>query len=208
MPADAVTAAQSASTAAVASRWQAIDGLLPAPRAPRSGCGAEFVAAGADGRPAATGTCQHWTGTPESLELTWGAARRFELRVSVAGPDVGSAMDQLLAQWRDHLGGVPGAGTEDSAATVTWPSRDIDGVAALVRHGLAPMTVIAARVRGRRPGVPAAGPPPRADDTAGLPGQDLRIRRAGPADLDAVVGLGMEVIRFDATYTSAEAELA
>jgi GNAT superfamily N-acetyltransferase len=190
--ADSASTVRSASATAIARRWQALDRLLPPPRTPGAGCGVELIVAGDDGRPAATGICQHWTGTPDSLELTWGAAHRFQLMAAVAGPDVGNALDELLSRWRDHLAVVPGADAEDSAATVNWPSRDIEGVTALVRHGLSPLAVIAARVQDRHPGAPA--------DAAGRTGQGLRIRRAGPADIDAVVRLGMEVIRYDAYF--------
>jgi GNAT superfamily N-acetyltransferase len=203
MPADAGNAAGSFS-AQVARRWQAIDPLLPAAGDQRSGCGARLIVAGAGGEPAATGTCEHLEGSPESLDLTWGAARRFQLTVRLAGPDAGSALDQLLSLWRDHLDGVPGADGEDAAAIVTWPSRDIDGAATLLRHGLAPLSVIAARVTRRDPAGPADGPPGRAEAVPGTGAgqQGLRIRRAGPADIDAVVRLGLEVIRFDAHFGS------
>jgi GNAT superfamily N-acetyltransferase len=198
--ADAVDAARIVTAEVVARRWQAIDRLLPAPGAPPSGCGAEFIVAGAGGQPAATGTCEHWAGTPESLELTWGAARRFHLTAWIAGPGVGPALDQLLAQWRDHLAGVPGSDAADSAAVVTWPSRDIEGAGTLVRRGLTPLAVIAARIPSRHPAGPAENPARPADGTTGTASRGLRIRRAGPADIDAVVRLGMEVIRFDAHF--------
>ena len=189
MPADAGNAAAGFSAQA-ARRRQAIDPLLPEPGDQRSGCGARLIVAGAGREPAATGTCEHHQGSAESLDLTWGAARRFQLTVRLAGPDAETALDQLLSLWRDHLDGVPGADGEDAAAIVTWPSRDIDGAATLLRHGLAPLAVIAARATGRRPAGPAAAQ------------QDLEIRRAGPADIDAVVRLGLEVIRFDAHFGS------
>lgn len=240
--------ARSAVSAQVLRRWQALDPLLPAPRAP-AGCGADLIVAGAGPDPAAIGTCEHWEGAPGSLDLTWGAARRFQLTAWPASPDVAAGLDRLLSSWREHLTGLPGAHGDDTAAVITWPSRDIDGVATLLRHGLAPLAVIAARPAGRRavraarpgarrptsaaadpgraavepgraagdPGCAAAGPGRAAVDpgrAAGDPGraaagpgrdtdrarQDLRIRRAMPADIDAVVRLGMEVIRFDAHF--------
>jgi len=178
--------------ALVTQRWRAIDALLPAPAALPSGCGAEFIA-GADGHHTAAGTCEHWQGTPESLELTWGAARRFQLTARVAGPGIPGALDHLLSSWRDHLAGLPEAGGEDTAAIVTWPSRDIDGVGTLLRRGFAPLTVLAARTTGRHSG--AAGHPGGAAERAGV-----RVRRAGSADTDAVVRLGLETIRFDAHF--------
>lgn len=182
-------------------RWQAADGLLPVAAAPEpdSQCGAVFTVPGADGRPSAVGACEHWHGDPESLELTWGAARRFQLTARVGGPDVGAALDGLLQLWRVHLGAVPGVDDPDSAAVVMWPSRDIDGIRALLDHGLAPRSVVAARqaaasrvLDGSR--YPAGGaylaPAPPAFD----------VSRARPEDADAVAGLGLEVIRYDAHF--------
>ena len=103
--------------------------------------------------------------------------------------------------WRDHLATVPGTALPDTAAVVTWPCRDIGGIAALVRHGLAPFGVVAARLTDRhahRTGPVEGGA--GSTNAAGAGHQDLRIRRAGPADIDAVVRLGMEVIRFDAHF--------
>lgn len=90
----------------------------------------------------------------------------------------------------DHLAALPGAGEEDTAAVVLWPSRDVDGAAVLLRHGLAPWAMIAARVTG------AAGHGPAAPPVA--PG--ITIRRAGPADLESLVRLGMETVRYDARF--------
>ena len=176
-------------TARVARRWQAVDPLLPASAPAPPGCGTVLTVTGADGLPTATGTCEHWVGDAESLDLSWGAARRFQLAPQIAGPDVAGALDDLLSRWRDHLAIVPGTGDEDTAALVTWPSRDIHGIGTLLRHGLAPMEVIAARPAGRR-----------AADRAGAPPRGWRIRRAGPADIDAVARLGVEVIRYDAYF--------
>ncbi len=180
---------------AVASRWRAIDPLLPppAPRAPH--CGAPLVVAGHGGHGGlvAAGRCEHWAGAPASLDLSWGAARRFQLSAAVADPDVAGALGRLLSQWRDHLAELPGTGDDDTAAVVTWPSRDVDGIAALLRHGLDPLEVIAARTAPRRAGAPSAAPV--------LPaGGGLRIRRAGPDDADAVARLGIEIIRFDSRF--------
>jgi hypothetical protein len=184
----------------VTRRWQGIDPLLPDPVAPAADCGARLIVTGPDGQPAAAGVCEHWEGGPDELDLAWGAARRFQLTAWTAGPDMGPALDRLLSLWRDHLAGLPGAGAPDTAAVVTWPCRDVGGIAALVRHGLAPFAVVAARVTGRHA---HHGGPPEGGESAGAAGtghQGLRIRRATPADIDTVVGLGMEVIRFDAHF--------
>jgi GNAT superfamily N-acetyltransferase len=180
-------------SAQVARRWQAIDPLLPASEGWPPACGAELIAAGVDGQPTAIGTCEHWVAAPGSMDLTWGAAQRFQLTARLTGPDAAAALDQLLSLWRDHLADVPGTDGADTAAVVTCPSRDIDGVAALLRHGLAPLAVIAARTTGRSAGTGSRG-------GAAQPG--LGIRRAGPADIEAVVSLGLEVIRYDAHFGS------
>jgi GNAT superfamily N-acetyltransferase len=186
--------------ALAARRWQEADPLLPEPLLPPPGCDAPLIVAG----PAAIGNCVHWARAADSLDVAWGTARRFQLTATVAGPDVRDALDQLLSQWRDHLAGTPGADDDDSAAIVNWPSRDIEGVEALIRHGLSPMAVLAARATGRHPGGPADRPAARpdgdADPAAGVARQGITIRRAGPADLEAVVRLGLEVIRFDAYF--------
>jgi GNAT superfamily N-acetyltransferase len=193
-------------SAQVERRWLAIDPLLPEPGRLPPGCGAELVVAGADGQLAAIGSCDHREGIPGSLDLAWGAARRFVLTVRIAGPDVAAALDQLLSLWRDHLAAVPGAGNEDTAAIVDWPSRDIHGVVALQRHGFAPLEVIAARKTGRHPAPARPGTPQETRPhgvaagkglAAGTSRDSVLIRRAGPADIDAVTRLGMEVVRFD-----------
>ena len=179
--------------ALAARRWQEADPLLPEPVLPPPGCDAPLIVAGPDGQPAAVGSCLHWARTAESLDVAWGTARRFQLTATVAGPDVRGALDQLLSQWRDHLAGLPGADDDDSAAIVNWPSRDIEGVETLVRRGLSPMATIAARATGRHYGGPA-------DPATGAARRGISIRRAGPADLEAVARLGLEVIRFDAYF--------
>ncbi len=188
----------------VTRRWRALDPLLPDPAAPAAECGVRLVVTGSDGQPAAVGACEHWAGGPDELDLAWGAARRFQLTAWAAGPDLAAALDQLLSLWRDHLASVPGTALPDTAAVVTWPCRDVAGIAALVRHGLAPFGVVAARMTGRRSGRtgPAGGGGAGASP-AGSERRDLRIRRATPADIDTVVGLGMEVIRFDAHFAGA-----
>jgi GNAT superfamily N-acetyltransferase len=165
----------------------------------------DIVVAGPDGEPTAIGACKHWEGAPGSLDLCWGAARRFQLSARVAGPDVAADLDRLLSQWRDHLTRVPGAGTPDSAAVVTWPSRDIDGVRPLLRHELTPLTVAA--VRGPRGSArPGDGLPRRAVGdvrNASAPAtadSAVKIRQASAEDIDEVVRLGLELIRFDAHF--------
>jgi GNAT superfamily N-acetyltransferase len=176
-------------------RWQEIDPLLPEPGPLPPGCGTEFTIAGSASEPAAAATCEHFQAAPGTLDTAWNTARRFQLAPQITGPDIGGTLDRLLGQWRDHLAGLPGTGNQDTAAVLTWPSRDIDGVSALVRRGFAPLGVVAARATGRRP-APGDG----RGDAAGTGRADVRIRRAGQGDIDAVVRLGLEVIRYDAHF--------
>jgi GNAT superfamily N-acetyltransferase len=191
---DAVTELSIARLCADAGRrWQSADRLLPLPSVPPPGCGARFGIAGPDAQLMAVGSCEHWEGEAGSLELTWGAARRFQLTAragGVDGADVTNALDELLARWGEHLKNVPAAHDADTAAVVAWPSRDVEAASALLRRGFAPLAVVAARItdrdenRGGAEAVPAG----------------VRIRRAGPADIDAVVRLGLVVVRYDANF--------
>ena len=182
--------------AGVARRWREIDPLLPSPDPGSPHCGAPLVVAG-DGGIIATGRCEHWAGAPGSLDLSWGAARRFQLSAAVADPGVADGLGRLLSLWRDHLAGLPGTGDADTAAVVNWPSRDVDGIATLLRYGLDPLEVLAART------APVAGGLSAVSNASLLrAGTGLRMRRAGPADIDAVARLGMEIIRFDSRFAA------
>jgi GNAT superfamily N-acetyltransferase len=172
----------------VGRRWQDIDPLLPDPSAMPAGCGAPLVVNADNGRMAGLGVCVHHHVPPESLNQTWGAADRFLLTPRLTGQDTYKAADALLAAWRDHLAGVAAARGEDTSAGVTWPTRDITGVRALLRHGLQPLTVIAARTLPQR-----LSPPHRQ-----VPG--VTIRAAGPPDEDRVLDLELRLIRFDAQF--------
>jgi GNAT superfamily N-acetyltransferase len=181
----------------VGRRWQGLDPWLP-PRAelPES-CAAPFVAAGTNGRPAGLAVCRHEYVPADTLNQTWGAASRFSLVVRIRDSDTAAALDDLLGQWRDHLAGLPGAGADDTAAMISWPSRDVTGVSALLRHGLQPLTVIAVRSAG-----PAEATPAEAAEARARPG-GLVIREAGPEDLAVVTEFELGVIRYDALFGAA-----
>lgn len=185
----------------VAKRLWAIDSLLPAPGASPPGCGARFAAEGPDGL-SGSGTCLHWEGEPGSLEPTWGAERRFLLDARIAGPDVRASLEELLSQWHRHLADVPETKGDDTAAVVMWPSRDVAGITALVRHKFHSFGVLAARLTARPDGATdKLGPTPRDEGRGGRPAEaGILIRRATPDDIDAAVGLGLEVVRFDAHF--------
>lgn len=169
-------------------RWQAIDPLLPPVLGWPPGCGADLAVRGPGGQLVAAGSCEHIRVAPGSLDLIEGAALRFRLTPYLAGPDALACLDTLLAHWRDHLAGMREAAGEDTAAVVTWPSRDVAGVRALVAHGLVPLGVIAANPTNRRPATIVDCPP------------GVRIRRASQADLDVVARMGMDVVRFDSHF--------
>jgi GNAT superfamily N-acetyltransferase len=172
---------------AVGRRWHAIDPLLPDPATLPAGCGEPLVISGDHGRVAGLGVCVHQHIPPQSLNQTWGAADRFTLVPRLAGQDVTASADQLLAQWRDHLAGIGATRGPDTSASVVWPSLDITGVQALLRHGLQPITVIAARTQ---PSGMAPPPPPRRAYGA-------TIREAGPGDEEQVIDLELRLIRYD-----------
>ena len=180
-------------TAEVTRRWHVADALLPAPGPLPDGCGAQLTVAGPDGTLTAVASCEHIEMAPGSLDLAWSAARQFKLTPRIQGPDVEGGLDRLLTMWRKHVAGVAGHAGNDSAAVVEWPCRDVEGTAALLRHGLAPLGVVAARRAGR--GDDRAG----AAEQRGLP-EGVTVRRAGPADIEAVLRLGLAVIRFDAHF--------
>ena len=137
-------------------RWRAIDSLLPdampeggtVPEGRDGDCDAG-LAVGAGRNLAGCGTCRHTEPDPAEIGLSWGMARRFELAPRVVGPDPAAALDRLISLWREHLADAPGSDEDDTAAVITWPSRDIEGVAALQRHGLRPLAVVGIRAAHR-----------------------------------------------------------
>src|ERR1700722_16869198 len=161
-------------TRAVGRRGHAVAPLLPDPATLPAGCGEPLVVTADNGRMAGLGVCVHQHIGPDSLNQTWGAADRFTLVPRLAGPDVAAPADQLLAQWRDHLAGIGATRGPDTSAGVVWPGLDVTGVRALLRHGLQPLTVPAARTR------PAARRP-RRHHPRGRPGRRGAGSRLGAA---------------------------
>jgi GNAT superfamily N-acetyltransferase len=189
---------------AVARRWQGLDPLLPEPSDLPEGCMPPLLSMGPNGRSSGLGICRHQYVAADTLAQTWGAATKFLLSARVREADAGPALDDLLTQWREHIGALPDAAADDTAAVVNWPSRDITGILALLRHGLQPMAVIAARPAGR-PTPPSetteiteTTETTEITETPAAPG--LVIRQAGPDDLDRVTELEMGVVRYDAHF--------
>lgn len=188
--------------AQVTQHWQAADSLLPRPATLAPGCGTELIATGTGGHPVGVASCVHWQGAPGSLDLCWGAARRFELTTRIAGPDVAGALDSLLLQWASHLARTSAAYDEDSAALVTWPSRDVTAATTLLSHGFTPMAVIAARASkiGPAANAPAPAASPATDPATTPASGGVRIKRATPADAAEVARLGAETVRYDSYF--------
>ncbi len=150
---------------AVGERWRRLDPLLPEPGPVAPGCGATRSGHVEPGDGFVPYAQKHLTVSASSVDQTWTAATEYLLTPRLAGPDAGPGLDALLAQWREHLSGLPEAHADDTAAKVRWPSRDTTAVRALQRHGLAPMTVIAARPAKR-----VTGP-----ELPRLPGRNPRL---------------------------------
>jgi GNAT superfamily N-acetyltransferase len=122
---------------------------------------------------------------PDSPEATWGAAEQHYLLPRVAEAHPVAAMGALLARWREQVAKEATPDEPDSEATLTWPSRDVAMARLFLSYGLAPLTVVAARLPGR--------PSP-----AG--GTGVRVRPLAEADLDAAAGLNLEEARWDALF--------
>jgi GNAT superfamily N-acetyltransferase len=176
MRVDEVTAGHGAALAAV-------DRLVRAPGAlvPENGDVALRARAGdSHGAGLARSSVVDATGEP----ALWGALRGHRLIAHLAGPDRAAAMAALLDRWEPVLRSRAEAGDQDSAATVTVASRDVDLALPLVRRGFAALTVVALR---RNP-VAAAAPA----------GKGVRLMEA--RDLDEVTVLAGELHRADAMF--------
>src|SRR2546423_293582 len=124
----------------------------------------------------------------EFSDSLWRALKEHRLTVRLAGSQSGEVFAQLLTQWDEHLSGVCVAGDWETAAVVVRPSRDTGGSAALLRHGFAPVRVLAARPADR-----LAAPGPAAE-----PG--VRIRPATPDDPGNAVAMDTALVRYDQEF--------
>lgn len=124
---------------------------------------------------------------PRTAQSLWQAACVFEL-FPLLGEHPREGMAALLAAWRDWLRDqrVP---ERDSACSVVWPSRDVQAARALLDGGLTPLSCLAVR---------PPTPPDRFTELRGT----VTVRRAGPADLDAVVELALLELRYAALVGS------
>jgi GNAT superfamily N-acetyltransferase len=173
-------------TAAHADRLVHIDPLLPVPEMPRSDDSTELFGVTL-GDTRAIGVATRRVLDPAQQGATWGALRQYRLAVQLAGTDdLDQAVDQLLGDWSARIARFAKPDDPDASAIVCVPSRDTAPVAALLRHGFAPLLVCAVRPGGRP--VPPASP------------DGVRIRPATIDDLDAATALYVELIDHDAPF--------
>ncbi|MYW94746.1 GNAT family N-acetyltransferase [Amycolatopsis rubida] len=169
-----------------AARIATVDALLPAPLPFEVGGDSVLLSAEVgDTTAAGLTTC---TGLgPDSPQSMWRALVEHRLEVQLAGPDPAAGLDALLTRWDEHLRSLARVGDTECAAVLSRPSRDTAGATELLRHGFAPVGVLAVRPAQRM----AAGP----DATPGV-----CIRHATPDDLSTAVALQLELQRYDAQF--------
>jgi GNAT superfamily N-acetyltransferase len=125
---------------------------------------------------------------PDSAEAAWSAVDQHRLIARVGGADPVRAMDALLTGWHGRVAAAAAPDDPDSAATLSWPSRDTAVVRLYADRGLLPQRIVPARLAGR----PAPDGSP-----------DVRVRPLEAADLDDAVELNLAQIRWDAQFGGA-----
>ncbi|MCG8921522.1 GNAT family N-acetyltransferase [Lentzea sp. CC55] len=113
----------------------------------------------------------------DSLAATWGPLRTHRLTWQP-----GCDLPALLDEWEARLTGLD---DPDTAALVTVPSHEVSETPPLLRHGFAPLTVIAER----RAGTPVPSRP-----------AEVGLRPATKADLDVAVELNLHTVRYDSAF--------
>ena len=172
-------------TSAHHERLRHVDQLLPVPAIPQPAEGDALIGVESDDSVAlGVARCKVFDG--DSPAATWGALRRHSLTVRLAGPAPEATFDALLAAWDEHLDRVATPGDPETAALVNWPSHDTKPVPALLRHGFAPLVVLAARRSGR------SGPT--------RPGTGVRIRPARGSDVEVLADLNLAVVEYDTRF--------
>ncbi|WP_367137101.1 N-acetyltransferase family protein [Saccharothrix sp. HUAS TT1] len=161
-------------------RFAGVDPLLPPVVAPPDG---DVITAALPDGARVAGVLQRQVHDRRSPARLWSATEVWELTPLLGGTGA-AGMDVLLRAWRKRLD-LLGPAERDSACVLTWPSRDAEATRALLDHGLVPLTVIAVR---------QTAPPPVAGAAT--------IRRATPADLDAVVTLALAELRYSSMVGS------
>lgn len=170
-----------------AARIATVDALLPAPLPFEVHDDATLLSAQV-GDTRAAGLATSTELGPDSSQSIWRALTEHRLEVQLAGPDPAAGLDALLTRWDEHLSTIARPGDPECAAVVSRPSRDTAGVTEMLRHGFAPVGVIAVRPAQR---MAASGP-------TTTPG--VCIRHATPDDLDTAMRLMLELQRYDAQF--------
>jgi ribosomal protein S18 acetylase RimI-like enzyme len=173
-----------------AARLRTVDALLPLsePVGRVAGDADGVIFEVTKGDCGALGTATHSEVSPEFSNSLWRALTEHQLSVRLAGTQSGELLGELLVRWDEHLGAVAAPGDWDTAAMIVRPSRDTIGSAELLRHGFAPVRVLAVRPADR-----LAAPGPAAE-----PG--VRIRPAEPADAGTAIRLHTELLHYDAEF--------
>jgi GNAT superfamily N-acetyltransferase len=159
------------------SRLRRLDALLPV--------SAALVPGPADVRldvPGGTGVARVVRPDPATLQATWHPAQRHVLTARIGTDDPVAAMDALLSAWSETVRRT--AEAAESSAVLTWPARDVELIPVLLAHGLSPRDVQAIRLAGRD-----------CPDGAG----GVAVRRAGEADVDTLVALELQLVRWNQT---------
>ncbi|WP_114454809.1 GNAT family N-acetyltransferase [Halopolyspora algeriensis] len=161
-------------------RFPALDSALPnSYLLPRHG---EPLMAALPGGETVAGLTVSSSHPPGSVQRLWSAAETHEL-FPLVGNRPRDGMDALLNAWRTQLAHRDVSDT-DSACTVTWPSRDVQASRALLDHGFTPLACLAVRA-----------PTPITDAE---PGGTVKMRRAGPSDVDTVLELALAELEYAA----------
>lgn len=122
---------------------------------------------------------------PGSIQRLWSATHTYEL-FPLLGERPREGMDALLNALRDRLVDL-GAPAQDSSCLIIWPSRDVPATRALLDHGCVPLSCLAVR-----PSSPCS-----TERVTKLSGT-VKVRRAGPDDLDAVLDLALAELEYSA----------
>lgn len=200
-------------TAGVARRWRDIDPALPAPVALATDLGDRILTADS-GPSRAAGVIRTQEFAPTDFLACFAALRHHSMRVHLDGPDPGAALAVLFDKWRAELAEEPVVG--ECAAGLAWPSRDTAPVSTLLRFGFVPAAVIAIRATvvadpTHTFNLPHASSPTHTSDATDARGtasptsiahearadDAYTIRPARPKDLDVVVELQLDALRFD-----------
>ncbi|MEC3974153.1 GNAT family N-acetyltransferase [Amycolatopsis sp. H20-H5] len=154
-------------------RFAALDPLLP--RMGRLPAG-ELLTAGAG----AAGVLTKTVHPPGSWQSLWGPGEVWEL-LPVPGDAAAAGLATLLDVWRERMRRETPA--PDSARVLTWPSRDAEVTRVLLDDGFVPWISLAVR----------------ANEPVADPGADgVTVRQATEGDLEEVVELRLEELRFSA----------